>query len=115
MVMANHERLQKCLIELRDGIKPLCEQTWAGYYGDDWLRTVNGKLRYPDTTPASNDLAFLLKGISSTWMELWKHQFGQAERNLVSETQGIRNRHAHNEQFSTDDLYRALDTIERVL
>ena len=115
MVMANHERLQKCLIELRDGIKPLCEQTWAGYYGDDWLATVNGKLRYPDTNPAADDLAFLLKGISSTWMELWKHQFGQAERNLISETQGIRNRHAHNEQFSTDDLYRALDTIERVL
>lgn len=115
MVMANHERLQRSLIELRDGIKPLCEQTWSGYYGDGWLATVNEKLRYPDSNPTTDDLAFLLKGLSSTWQELWKHQFGQAERNLISEAQGIRNRHAHNEQFSTDDLYRALDTIERVL
>ena len=115
MVMANHERLQKSLIELRDGIKPLCEQTWSGYYGDGWMSTVNDKLKYPDSKPTADDLAFLLKGISSTWHELWKHQFGQAERNLISEAQGIRNRHAHNELFSTDDLYRALDTIERVL
>ena len=115
MVMANHERLQKCLIDLRDGMKPYCEQTWAGFYGDGWLENVNGQLRYPDSSPSADDLAFLLKGISATWHEIWKHQFGQAERNLISETQGIRNRHAHNEQFSTDDLYRALDTIERVL
>jgi hypothetical protein len=115
MVMANHERLQKCLIELRDGIKPLCEQTWLGFYGDGWLATVNEKLRYPDRNPTTDDLAFLIKGLSATWHEVWKHQFGQAERNMVSEVKGIRDRHAHNEQFSTDDLYRALDTIERVL
>ncbi len=28
---------------------------------------------------------------------------------------GVRNRHSHNESFSTDDTYRALDTIERLL
>jgi predicted AAA+ superfamily ATPase len=115
MVMANHERLQKCLIELRDGLRPFCEQTWSGFYGDDWLATVNATLKYPDTKPSSSDLAFLLKAIGSTWQEIWRHQFGQAERNLISEMVGIRNRHAHNEQFSTDDTYRALDTIERVL
>ena len=115
MAIANHERLQACLMELRDGLKSYCERTWCGFYGDDWLSVVNNKLRYPDRRPSPGDLSFLLKGISSTWHEVWKHQFGQGERNWISEMTAVRNRHAHNESFSVDDTYRALDTMERLL
>lgn len=115
MVIANHERLQTCLMELRDGLKSYCERTWYGFYGNEWLSIVNNKLRHPDHNPSSEDLAFLLKGISSTWHEVWRHHFGQGERNWISEMTAVRNRHAHNKSFSVDDTYRALDTIERLL
>lgn len=115
MAIANHERLQTCLMELRNGIKPYCERTWYGFYGEDWLSAVNDKLKYPDRHPSSEDLAFLLKGISFTWYEVWRHHFGQGERNWISEMTAVRNRHAHNESFTVDDTYRSLDTIERLL
>lgn len=115
MVVANHERLQRCLIDTRDGIRSFCEQTWEGFYGDSWLRTVNSKLKHPERVPSTDDLSFLLKAVNSTWHDIWRYQFGQAERNLVSELVGVRNRHSHNKTFSTDDTYRALDTAERLL
>jgi hypothetical protein len=27
---------------------PKCEETWEGFYGDDWLDTVNQKLHNPE-------------------------------------------------------------------
>lgn len=115
MAVANHERLQTCLLELRDGLRSYCERTWEGFYGDRWLVVVNDKLKHPDRSPSAEDLSFLLKGISSTWHEVWKHHFGQGERNWISELTNVRNRHAHNEMFTVDDTYRALDTMERLL
>lgn len=115
MAVANHERLQTCLLELRDGLRSYCERTWEGFYGDRWLVVVNDKLKHPDRSPSAEDLSFLLKGISSTWHEVWKHHFGQGERNWISELTNVRNRHAHNETFTVDDTYRALDTMERLL
>ena len=115
MAIANHERLQTCLLELRDGLRSYCERTWEGFYGDKWLSVVNDNLKHPDRSPSAEDLSFLLKGISSTWHEVWKHHFGQGERNWISELTNVRNRHAHNETFTVDDTYRALDTMERLL
>ena len=115
MAVANHERLQTCLMELRDGLRPYCERTWEGFYGDRWLSVVNDKLKNPDRSPSAEDLSFLLKGIGSTWNEVWRNHFGQGERNWISEMTNIRNRHAHNDSFSVDDTYRALDTMERLL
>ena len=115
MAVANHERLQTCLVLLRDGIRPYCERTWDRFYGEKWLSVVNDKLKHPDASPSSEDLSFLLKGISSTWHDVWKHHFGQGERNWISEMTKVRNDHAHNKTFSVDDTYRALDTMERLL
>ncbi|MCL6431552.1 MAG: DUF499 domain-containing protein [Anaerolineae bacterium] len=42
-------------------------------------------------------------------------RLGQAERSLVSELRDVRNRWAHQERFTTDDAYRALDSAERLL
>ena len=115
MAVANHERLQTCLVLLRDGLRPYCERTWDGFYGEKWLSVVNDKLRHPDTSPSPEDLSFLLKGIKVTWHDVWKHHFGPGERNWISELTRVRNDHAHNKTFSVDDTYRALDTMERLL
>lgn len=115
MAIANHERLQTCLALLRDGLRPYCERNWDGFYGEKWLSAVNGKLRHPDTKPSPEDLSFLLKGISSTWHDVWKHHFGPGERNWISELTRVHYDHSRNETFSVDDTYRALDTMERLL
>jgi len=49
------------------------------------------------------------------WNAVFKNVLGHAERSLVSELREVRNRWAHMESFSTDDAYRALDSVGRLL
>ena len=115
MVMANTERLTRALDHLRDGLGPKCEETWQGFFGDDWLDQVNSRLHHPDTNPSTTDVAFLLKGMKVTWNDVFGHGFPLAIRSLVFELAEVRNGWAHQEAFSTDDTSRALDSMERVL
>ena len=115
MVMANTERISKALDLLRDGLAPKCEETWQGFYGDDWLEKVNQQLHNPERSPSTADVAFLFKGMKATWNELFGHGFAPAIRSLVFELSDVRNNWAHQGSFSTDDAVRALDSMERVL
>ncbi len=115
MAITNHERVDKSLTLVRDGIKPNLEKTWQGLYGDEWVEKVNQMDRFPDRSPSPDDLAFLLKGMGSTWDNVFRDIFGPAERGWVGELRAARNRWAHNERFSTDDAYRVMDTAERLL
>jgi hypothetical protein len=49
------------------------------------------------------------------WNEVFRLVLGRAERSLVNEIQDIRNRWAHQENFSSDDTYRSLDSVGRLL
>ena len=115
MVMANPERISRALDHLRDGLGPKCEETWQGFFGDDWLDQVNSRLHHPDTNPSTNDVAFLFKGMKVTWNDVFGHGFPPAIRSLVFELSEVRNGWAHQQAFSTDDTSRALDSMERVL
>ena len=53
--------------------------------------------------------------MSNQWREVFKKTLGNAERSLVGELIATRNSWAHNEPFSTDDAYRALDSVSRLL
>jgi hypothetical protein len=61
------------------------------------------------------DVAALLKLMWETWNEAFRSILGPTERNYVGELRGHRNRWAHQESFSGDDAYRALDTASRLL
>ena len=50
-----------------------------------------------------------------TWNDVFRNILGPAERGFVGELRGHRNRWAHQEPFSSDDAYRALDTAHRLL
>ena len=115
MVMANTERIARALDLLRDGLRPKCEDTWQGFYGDGWLETVNGRLHTPDRDPSTEDAAFLFKGMKATWQEVFGHGFPPAIRALVFEVADARNSWAHQQALSTDDTARALDSMERLL
>ena len=115
MVMANNDRISKALDLLRDGLRPACEQTWQGFYGDDWLNHINGLLHHPDKQPNTDDIAYLLKCIKVTWNEVFGHGLPAATRSLIFELADVRNTWAHKGTFSSDDTVRALDSMERVL
>ncbi|MXZ78951.1 MAG: ATP-binding protein [Gemmatimonadetes bacterium] len=115
MVMANTERIARALDLLRDGLRPKCEDTWRGFYGDGWLEMVNGRLHTPDRNPSTEDAAFLFKGMKATWQEVFGHGFPPAIRALVFEVADARNSWAHQQALSTDDTARALDSMERLL
>ena len=61
------------------------------------------------------DVAGLLKLMWDTWHDVFREILGPAERSLVSELRGHRNKWAHQESFSSDDAYRALDSVGRLL
>ncbi len=85
MVMPNTERVRLALDHLRDGLQPVCEETWSGFYGDDWLNVVNSRLHHPEQKPSLRDVAFLFKGMKATWNETFGHGFSPAIRSLVFE------------------------------
>ena len=118
MVMANSERVGKALILLRDGLGPACEANWQRSYGDDWLQTVNSKLRKPEKDPSTGDVAFLCNAMKATWDEVFGRELSPEVRNWVFEVASIRNRWAHQDKelgLSSDDVLRGLDSMERLL
>ena len=50
-----------------------------------------------------------------TWNDVFHEILGRAERSLVSELRDYRNKWAHQESFSSDDAYRVLDSVGRLL
>ena len=61
------------------------------------------------------DVAALLKIMWESWNDVFRLTLGPAERSLVSELRDHRNQWAHQETFSGDDAYRALDSAGRLL
>ena len=61
------------------------------------------------------DVAALLKLMWDSWNDVFRLTLGPAERSLVSELRDHRNKWAHQEAFSGDDAYRALDSAGRLL
>ncbi|MGH2395578.1 MAG: DUF499 domain-containing protein [bacterium] len=57
----------------------------------------------------------MLVVMDRAWGEVFRHILGKAERSLVNELMAVRNRWAHQEPFSSDDAYRALDSAGRLL
>jgi predicted AAA+ superfamily ATPase len=115
MVMANSERVGKALDLLRDGMRPKCEETWEGFFGDGWLESVNQRLHNPLTDPTTKDIQFLFNGMNGTWNDVFGLAFGPDVRSLVFALSKVRNTWAHQGSLTSDDVLRALDSMERLL
>ena len=120
MAITNHERVGKALDLLKAGLGPFVEREIKGAVESGKLNAH--KLRdYVDdpmfgTKPIPEwDVSGLLKLMWETWNEVFRNILGPAERSLVGELRGHRNRWAHQENFSSDDAYRALDSVGRLL
>jgi predicted AAA+ superfamily ATPase len=121
MAITNHERVGKALDLLTSGLKPFVERELKNIYQQGWFeetrRTMAGnqmQLLGSADNPQWDAQALLLT-LWNQWNDVFRKTLGQAERTLVSELREVRNLWAHQRPFSTDDAYRALDSIARLL
>ena len=110
MVTTNYERVGRALGLLGQGLTPFVARECKARYGDGWVQRV---ARHGRADPT--DTQFLLAVLIDEWREVFAKVLGHAERSYVSELVETRNRWAHQGTFSTDDAYRALDTVHRML
>jgi predicted AAA+ superfamily ATPase len=121
MPQSNHERVGKALELLRVGLHPFVARELQATYGEHWGQTVAANLcehqaaGLRDGGAGHLDVQVLLTILWDQWNAAFKNVLGHAERNLVSELREVRNKWAHQEAFNSDDTYRALDSMQRLL
>ena len=119
MAITNHERVGKAMDLLKQGLSPFVDREIKSLYkdkalaeatrflGEDRLLSKKGIVEW--------DAAALLKLMWEAWNDVFRRTLGPAERSLVNELRDLRNKWAHQESFSSDDAYRALDSSGRLL
>ncbi len=119
MAQSNHERVGHALTLLNEGLRPFVERELLAKYGPRWQYEAVKSLReqhLPDNDDGVHlDTQGLLLIVWDQWNAVFSKALGHAERSLVSELRTTRNKWAHQEAFSTDDAYRALDSMQRLL
>jgi predicted AAA+ superfamily ATPase len=120
MAITNHERVGKALELLKTGLGPFVEREIKSAIdvGSLTLERVRGFVEDPMLAKkpiAEWDASALIKLMWETWNDVFRRTLGHSERSLVSEIRDWRNKWAHQETFSGDDAYRALDSVGRLL
>jgi hypothetical protein len=120
MAVTNHERIGKALDVLKAGLPGFVERELKAAHGTKWWATVNQvagpstQIRGTENAPEW-DAAALLKVLWDCWNEVFSKTLGRAERSIVSELIEVRNKWAHQKTFTTDDAYRAIDSMQRLV
>jgi predicted AAA+ superfamily ATPase len=118
MAISNRERVGRAFELLATGLGPFVERqlrATEGAGGREWAQFQASTGPYSLEQPSLNDPAYLLKLMADLWEQAFRSRLTRSDRNLVFELRDVRNRWAHNEAFSADDTYRALDSVERLL
>jgi len=120
MAITNHERVGKALELLKEGLLPFIARELEAEHGKYWITAVTSdwreELRWSDDDELPHlDAALILRMMWEQWNAVFRKTLGHAERSMVSEMREVRNKWAHQEPFSSDDAYRALDTVSRLL
>ena len=120
-VSSNHERIGKALGFLTQGLYSYVEQKMQAVYGSAWktqatshLREHQKSKRQPDGI-SLEDVAALLIVANREWDKVFRDKLSQSDRSLVNELIEVRNKWAHQESFLTDDTFRAIDSVMRLL
>ena len=119
MAITNHERVGKALELLKSGLGPFAQREFTNVYKDraetEAIRFI-GDDRLNANKPIEQwDAGVLLRLMWESWNNVFRLTLGHTERSLVSELREHRNKWAHQETFSGDDTYRALDSAARLL
>jgi uncharacterized protein len=118
MALTTRERVGRGLEHVREGLIPFVESRFKEQFGDDWPQRL-GSSRSQRVRPDGTidwETYRVLKALEEYWKLLFdKPPLGKGERNFIGELLDWRNRHAHDNVFTSDDVYRVLDTGQRLL
>lgn len=121
MAITNQERVGKALDLLRDGLRPFVERELKAQHAQMWFEQAKQSISentanlFGTQEKPNWDIAALLSVMWNQWNLVFRKTLGAAERSLVQELRDVRNRWAHQNPFSSDDAYRALDSAGRLL
>src|SRR2546427_8209186 len=121
MAITNQERIGKAMELLKEGLQPFVEREMKAQHAQRWFEEARDSVSdsqanlFGTEKQPKWDVASILSVMWNQWNVVFKKTLGQAERTLVSELRDVRNRWAHQNPFSTDDAYRALDSAGRLL
>ena len=104
-----YERVGRGMQLLRDGLRPFVEAAVPAALA----RRAYSDARQDYRPIGERDAALLLAVMEEDWKEAFRQRLGHAERGLVPELRDWRSKSAHQELFTRDDAYRALDSAER--
>lgn len=110
--MTNKERIAKAIEALHQGLRPFVEREMAARFHSRWEDELTSRMRSSTLGRGKLhlDVALSLKCINVFWEDVFCHQLDKAHRSFVHEAIEIRNQHAHDHAWSSDDTDRALDT-----
>ena len=110
MALSNRDRVSKALEQLAAAFGPYVDQrmTKGSPMGANWKAT------YSDAN-VGEDPSAQINVVLDNWQAVFRNDLRTTGRNLIGEVRDWRNKWAHNEPFSHDDAYRALDTVERLM
>lgn len=121
MGVDNKERISETLESLRQGLYTYVEQRMQTVYVDNWIARAATHLRdYQKLRRQANDIiredvSALLTVVNREWDDVFRSHLSQSDRALINELIEVRNQWAHGSTFSTDDTYRAIDSVIRLL
>jgi len=108
MALSNRDRIGKALDHLTAGLLPYISRNLYESVGSDW------HTRLPKKANNLQDVSVLLGLFIENWQIVFRRLLSQSDRAYVSELKEARNKWAHAESMSTDDVDRYLDTAVRL-
>lgn len=116
MSTTNRERATRAFDILTAGLRPFVVQQMRGQQGHGWWPEAQQKYGPSvGAKPENLDALALLKIVRDNWKSVFAHALGPLEQGFVFELLEFRNRWAHQEEFSSADTFRLLDTTARML
>lgn len=119
MAISNRDRVGRGFELLAAGLEPFVDQHMSASAGSggDWLALLEARdnARHGTVrTLKKNDPQLHLRVLTEDW-RVFKDVLSRPEQGFASELRDTRNKWAHNDAFTADDTYRALDSMERLL
>ncbi|MFC9510074.1 Swt1 family HEPN domain-containing protein [Streptomyces sp. NPDC057002] len=119
MALTNNEKVLRGLDHLLEGMRPWVDMRMSAQTppGKDWIELVatEDEAKFGAAKMYSrDDVRFLLRMVTERW-KVFEKDLSRPQSALASELRETANAAHHGQKFSSDDTYRALDTIERLL
>ena len=115
--MGKRERSQidDMLSLLRDGLRNFVEINMARRDGDRWRQEFAKRQNKSNVHIDDDDVALYLNVLISRSQDLFDRYTADDAVVLARELRSLRNKWAHQEEFTPEDVYRAWDSAERLL